>query len=560
MKSYSGYVHLSPGTLDDIHLDQPVPINTFFWFFEARNNPKDAPLAIWLNGGPGASSLMGLMQEHGPCRVNPDSNSTELNLWSWNNHVNMLYVDQPVHVGYSYDILTNGTLDQITQQWDMSPWEDGVPESNNTFRVGTFGTMNTNKTANTTENAARALWHFAQAWFTEFPAYKPGDDRVSIWTESYGGHYGPAFAAFFQEQNEKIKHCHPGTSPHYIHLDTLGIVNACIDQLIQIPAFPQMAHFNTYGIKAINKTIYDQSMYLYHNPNGCKDQLLHCRRVAAEGGPLMYGANTTVNHICEEANIFCRYQIEAAYFNYSNRASYDIAHTNPDPFPPHFFIGYFNQPWVQAALGTPVNYTFAASSSFDAFERTGDHSRGDTRGYLADLGHLLDSGIKVALMYGDRDYTCNWIGGEAASLHVPYSEARRFRAAGYANIHTNGSYVGGMVRQHGNFSFTRVFQSGHQIPAYQPETAYRIFQRAMFNADIATGKISTAVHREYSSHGAHSTWDVREIPPSPPPGPVCYLLDLMATCSKEQYQSIIDGTATVKDWVVVDADSKKLVG
>ena len=85
VKSYAGYVHLPPRTLGDLGEKQTYPINTFFWFFEARKNPSNAPLSIWMNGGPGSSSMLGLLSENGPCAVNPDSNSTRLNPWSWNN-------------------------------------------------------------------------------------------------------------------------------------------------------------------------------------------------------------------------------------------------------------------------------------------------------------------------------------------------------------------------------------------------------------------------------------------------------------------------------------------
>ena len=54
VNSYSGYVDLAP----DAH--------TFFWFFEARNNPAEAPLTLWLNGGPGSDSLIGLFQGENP--------------------------------------------------------------------------------------------------------------------------------------------------------------------------------------------------------------------------------------------------------------------------------------------------------------------------------------------------------------------------------------------------------------------------------------------------------------------------------------------------------------
>jgi hypothetical protein len=60
---------------------------SFFWFFESRKDPHKAPLSIWLNGGPGGSSMMGALSENGPCFVNDDSNSTRLNPWSWNNEV-----------------------------------------------------------------------------------------------------------------------------------------------------------------------------------------------------------------------------------------------------------------------------------------------------------------------------------------------------------------------------------------------------------------------------------------------------------------------------------------
>ena len=92
VKSYAGYVYLPPNSLNETSENQNYPINTFFWFFESRKDPVNAPLAIWLNGGPGGSSLLGLLEENGPCFAGKDSNSTYLNPWSWNNEVNMLYI------------------------------------------------------------------------------------------------------------------------------------------------------------------------------------------------------------------------------------------------------------------------------------------------------------------------------------------------------------------------------------------------------------------------------------------------------------------------------------
>lgn len=93
---------------------QPYAQKMFFWFFEARNSPEDAPLSVWLQGGPGAPSIDQALDVNGPCIVQEDSNSTVLNPWSWNNHVNMLYVDQPVQAGFSYGEATPSLYDMIT--------------------------------------------------------------------------------------------------------------------------------------------------------------------------------------------------------------------------------------------------------------------------------------------------------------------------------------------------------------------------------------------------------------------------------------------------------------
>lgn len=202
--------------------------------------------------------MMGLLEENGPCFVEDDSKSTRLNPWSWNNEVNMLYIDQPAQVGFSYDVLTNCTVElDPAVGLGITPTDFGgeSPVVNLTTLAGTYGSQNSSRTADSTPHAGHALWHFAQTWFSEFPHYRPADDRISVWAESYGGHYGPGFVHFFQGQNEKIANGtigHPDA--HYLHIDTLGIVNGVLDAVVQGEAYISFPYNNvSHAATAVSK-------------------------------------------------------------------------------------------------------------------------------------------------------------------------------------------------------------------------------------------------------------------------------------------------------------------
>jgi hypothetical protein len=113
------------------------------------------------------------------------------------------------------------------------------------------------------------------------------------------------------------------------------------------------------------------------------------------------------------------------------------------------------------------------------------------------------------------------------------------------------------VRQHGNLSFSRVYQAGHEIPAYQPETAYEIFMRVLFNKDISTGLEGTGEGTNYSSEGPSDTLEFRS-EQFEQPLQFCYTLDPGSTCTEAQIESLLDGSATVCSWIVKDKNSTVL--
>ena len=69
----------------------------FFSLVCTQNGKKDAPLMLWLQGGPGGSSLFGLFNENGPLVVDSSGN-VALRKVTWNTDYHMIYIDNPVSI------------------------------------------------------------------------------------------------------------------------------------------------------------------------------------------------------------------------------------------------------------------------------------------------------------------------------------------------------------------------------------------------------------------------------------------------------------------------------
>ncbi|RWR79203.1 Peptidase S10, serine carboxypeptidase [Cinnamomum micranthum f. kanehirae] len=112
-KQYSGYI-----TTDTLHARA-----LFYYFVEANvADPLSRPLTLWLTGGPGCSSLGAAFMEHGPFRVG-DNGLLIQNPYSWNLESNMLYVESPIGVGFSY---SNASEDYIN--WNDTRTGHYIPQ------------------------------------------------------------------------------------------------------------------------------------------------------------------------------------------------------------------------------------------------------------------------------------------------------------------------------------------------------------------------------------------------------------------------------------------------
>jgi len=157
---YAGYIKVNP---ESDGYDRKL----YYWFAYSQNDPVHDPVTLWLNGGPGCSSLDGLFYEHGPWHFasntgNPADDTIIANPYSWNMNSNMIYLEAPAGVGYSY---SDNTADYHT---------------------------NDNKTAD--DN-----YQFLLNFFQEFPEFQKNDFYVA--GESYAGVYVPTLAYTIDQGN-----------------------------------------------------------------------------------------------------------------------------------------------------------------------------------------------------------------------------------------------------------------------------------------------------------------------------------------------------------------------
>eukprot|EP00927_Polykrikos_kofoidii_P068802 TRINITY_DN64144_c0_g1_i1.p1 TRINITY_DN64144_c0_g1~~TRINITY_DN64144_c0_g1_i1.p1 ORF type:complete len:498 (-),score=58.92 TRINITY_DN64144_c0_g1_i1:84-1577(-) len=165
----------------------------FFWYFPSQGGEENAPLLIWLQGGPGGSSMFGLFAEMGPIRLDALL-QPHMNNYTWNRKYGMLFIDNPVGAGFSF---TNEQSGYCT---------------NSKTCVG--------------ENLVSLLLQF----YVIFPELRSSELYVT--GESYAGHYVPAFGAKILEHNDKHEFAIP--------LKGVAIGDGWVDPINMIPGYPSL--------------------------------------------------------------------------------------------------------------------------------------------------------------------------------------------------------------------------------------------------------------------------------------------------------------------------------
>ncbi|RVW71661.1 hypothetical protein VitviT2T_022590 [Vitis vinifera] len=428
-KQYSGYI-----ATDDQHGRA-----LFYYFVEAETaHPLSRPLTLWLNGGPGCSSLgFGAFMENGPFQ--PGENGILVkNKHSWNIESNMLYVESPIGVGFSYSNTSSNYF-----------WND----------------------TRTAEDNLR----FIVNWFEEFPYYK--DSELFLTGESYAGHYIPQLAALLVEYNKR-----PNIRP--IKLKAIALGNPLLDLDISVLAGDYLWSHGAISDDTLllEKTVCNDSKYLreyYHGQlsKECKDvfnRVLDEISGDVEKGDLLMPK-------CLSSNSAQQFRLKGLQGKIYAEIDRRTRGTIPDPCLPDRIFTYLNNPQVQKALHAntthlPYYWDFCSGPLVYQVDNL-------DMDLLPLIAYLLEQNIRILLYSGDQDAKVPL----TQTRLITNNLAKDLKLVPFTKYGTwyDKEQVGGWSQSFGRLrdgmnltllTFATVRGAAHEVPFTSPSQALTLFK------------------------------------------------------------------------------------
>ncbi|KAK5654879.1 hypothetical protein OQA88_6916 [Cercophora sp. LCS_1] len=427
-ESYAGSLPISA--------DANETSNLFFWFFPtiSPNATRVRDIVIWLNGGPGCSSLLGLIDEHGPLIWQPGTFRPVRNNYSWHKLAHIVYIEQPVGTGFSRGDVTALSEEDIAAQF-LGFWKNFV----DTFKLHGF--------------------------------------NVYITGESYAGQYCPYFASAMLDRNDTT----------YYNVTGMMIYDPLFASgyLQDFSVVPFARHWS--AVFAFNDTF---RASLDARADACGyDSFLAKYFTFPPPGPFpleddLPGLSQDCEHIWPDI-------LDAAS---ELNPCFNVYHvTDTCPFPwdvlgrPGMFAWmpsgaeiYFSRPEVQAAIHAPDDQAWSACSWFPVFTN-GDNSPPASWGALP---HVIDATKNVIISHGDRDYilfsnstllgiqNMTW-GGAQGFQNKPTEPFFVPSDSFYDPTALAGSGVMGTVISERGLTYVGVTGAGHMVPEFAPGAAFR---------------------------------------------------------------------------------------
>ncbi|GLT48061.1 hypothetical protein SLA2020_217030 [Shorea laevis] len=406
-QQYSGYVTV----------DEKKQKALFYYFAEAEVDPASKPLVLWLNGGPGCSSLgVGAFSENGPFK--PSGPFLVKNEHSWNKEANMLYLETPIGVGFSYsaDFSSNESVNDKT--------------------------------------TARDNLVFLQNWFIKFPHYR--NRSLFITGESYAGHYVPQLAELMLEFNQKEK---------LFNLKGIALGNPVLEFATDFNS--RAEYFWSHGL--ISDSAYkmftgacNYSRYVSEYYRGTVSPI--CLRVLSQ-------VNKETSRFVDKYDVTLDVCISSVLSQSKVLAPQHVAETI-DVCVEDETVNYLNRKDVQMALHARL----VGVRRWDVCSNTLDYELLDVEiPTITIVGRLVKAGIPVLVYSGDQDSVIPLTGSRA--LIDQLAKELGLKTIVPYRVWFAGQQVGGWTQVYSNIlSFATIRGASHEAPFSQPERSLILFK------------------------------------------------------------------------------------
>jgi carboxypeptidase C (cathepsin A) len=412
---FSGYIEL-PGTQKNIH----------YWLVEAEESPESKPLVFWTNGGPGCSGLIGFLTEQGPFRPTSEGD-VQLNPYAWNKIANMVFLEQPVGVGFSY-----------------SNVEDD-------YRIGD-------------DQAAKDNLATIQGLISKFPHF--AKNELFITSESYGGHYMPTLANEIVNYNDAQK-----DASTKLNFKGFAVGNPYTDYYSGVGA-----EMETYwGKQLLPKPLWDKyvangctTIEQQLNNSVCSSLILDFMRKIGNLNPyaLDYPVCLTAQQMTMRAHLLGQEQIV------------DMPY---EPCEDEYSSNYLNRADVKDALHVHEDIVWAECSRTTKYELK-DKMLPMEKYYRILLNSKTHPDMRILVYSGDDDSVCGTIGTQRWIYDLGFP-----LVSDWETWYVNGQTAGYISKfktpysKESRFSFMTVHGAGHEVPTYKPKEALDLFEKYLNN-------------------------------------------------------------------------------
>ncbi|KAL3641701.1 Serine carboxypeptidase-like 42 [Castilleja foliolosa] len=412
-----------------VDLDFKNGKSLFYYFVEAVDNPDQKPLTLWFNGGPGCSSIGGgAFTELGPFSASGDGKGLIINSKSWNKASNLLFVESPVGVGWSYS------------------------DNSSDYNTGD-------------KTTSKDMFNFMFGWYDKFPTFRDRD--LFLAGESYAGHYIPQLAVRIIYHNAHS----PDTFnlkgiAGFSYLDQLGNPLLKVDR--DVPASYEYLWSHGLISDEINHKIIrecDFSIYSFAGTDNetqlpCLVTLGEAYKVVGDGYINMYGV---IYDSCYPSIVEQELRLKKMVTKMS--FGVDVCKMEETSI-------YLNLPEVQKALHanrTNLPYNWSDCSNIVKYK-----NKDQDKNIVPLLKNILKNQIRVWIYSGDQDSIVPLTSSRTIARELAHEMKFNISVPYGAWFHKG--QVAGWQTEYGNLlTYATVRAAAHMVPYSQPSRALHLF-------------------------------------------------------------------------------------